>query len=185
MIPSTNFLKAYFASFTEDPVAEIHIDDDKKERGFGRAQKAVDDGDFSNVIPACIEEIESNGEHKRAAMLLRGTMNLVAGALDEAINDFNAIIDDPEAPTQFKVNALIKRASLHVQNEMHPQCFEDFAAAEKLDSSNADVVSNCHTFIAKSKQVNIEHVSWLYFDFIFVLSSPIVSSTGSSLCFAR
>lgn len=138
IIPSTNFLKAYFASYTADPVkAEYEIDD--KQKGFGRAKRALDGDDFGNIISACTEEIETDGKYKLVATLLRGTMHLVAGALIEALKDFNVIIDGSDVPMELKVNALIKRASLHIQNEKREESFVDFASAEKLNSKNADI----------------------------------------------
>lgn len=117
--------------------AEYEIDD--KEKGFGRAKKAFDDDDFGNIISACTEEWESDGKYKLVALLLRGTMHLVAGTLNEALKDFNVIIDGSDVPMELKVNALIKRASLHIQNEKREESFVDFAAAEKLNSKNADI----------------------------------------------
>lgn len=112
------------------------------ERGLGRAKKALKDGDFEEILPACAEELEtaaSNENHHIEAKLLRGTMHLLLGSMTEASNDFEFVIDSPNASIDCKVNALIKRASLNVQNDQHQKGFEDFEAAEKLDASNADV----------------------------------------------
>lgn len=97
---------------------------------------------YEDIIPACTKEIESNNSESKfkiEAKLLRGTMYLLVGSLKEAMNDFDDIINDSEVSTAIKVNALVKRASLNVQNEQHQKGFEDFNAAEKLDSENADV----------------------------------------------
>lgn len=138
IIPSSNFLKAYFASFTKDPIEATVVD--STEHGFGAAKRALENAEYDRIIPFCNEEIESDsGKYKTEATLLRGTVHLVAGSLNDAKKDFDTIIDDPNARTELKVNALIKRASYNVQSEQHQQCFEDFTAAEKLDKSNADI----------------------------------------------
>lgn len=102
----------------------------------------MNDSKYEDVLPACNEEIESNEtdeNRKIEARLLRGTIFLLLGSLDDAAKDFDYIIDSADALTDMKVNALIKRASLNVQNDQHQKGFEDFASAEKMDASNADV----------------------------------------------
>lgn len=100
------------------------------------------EGKYEEIIGACNEELDSNEiDTKRQieARLLRGTMHLLLGSLSDASTDLDYIIDSSDASIDIKVNALIKRASLNVQNEQHQKGFEDFAAAEKLDANNADV----------------------------------------------
>lgn len=104
------------------------------------ARASVQNTRFDKVISACTEEIESvEAKHKLEATLLRGTFYLLVGSLIEALKDFDTIINSNDASTAFKVNALIKRASANVQCEQHLKGFEDFAAAENLDTQNADV----------------------------------------------
>lgn len=104
------------------------------------ARDSVKRGEYQNVIEACTEEIElANSEHELVARLLRGTFQMLCGSLEDAITDFDTIIDNDTASTPLKVNALIKRASLNVQNERHQSGFEDFTKAETLDSNNADI----------------------------------------------
>lgn len=139
--PSTNFIKTYFASYSNDPISTID-DTLNTERGLGRAKKALKDCKYEDIIAACDEEIdstESDVKRQMEARLLRGTMYLLLGSLADASKDLDVVIDSPDASTAVKVNALIKRASLNVQNEQHQKGFEDFGSAEKLDPSNADV----------------------------------------------
>lgn len=141
VFPSTNFIKTYFASYSNDPLLKIEANENT-DRGLSRAKKAFDNGEYEEIIPACVEEIESSeADEKRKieARLLRGTIYLLLGSLADASIDFDYIVDSPDAATDVKVNALIKRASLNVQNEQHQKGFEDFAAAEKLDPTNPDV----------------------------------------------
>lgn len=120
-------------------------DDDEltnSDRGLSRAKKALKEGKYDEIIPACTEEIdspESEIKPKLEARLLRGTIHLLLGSLTETSKDLDYVIESADASTAVKSNALIKRASLNVQNEQHQKGFEDFAAAEKMDPSNADV----------------------------------------------
>lgn len=141
MYPSANFIKTYFASYSNDPLTTNDTDENENS-GLWRAKKALKDGKYEDIIPACTEEIdssESDEKRKVEARLLRGTIYLLLGSLGEASKDLDYVIDSSDAVTPVKANALIKRASLNVQNEEHQKGFEDFASAEKLDSSNADV----------------------------------------------
>lgn len=140
--PSSNFIKTYFASFTNDPVAQCSVETAGEVKGFARARQALDSCEYEIVIPACtaeIESTESEAQHKLEATLLRGTFNLLIGSMAEALIDFNTIIDNPDTPIAFRSNALVKRASLNVQTEEHEQGFADFSIAEKLDPNNADI----------------------------------------------
>lgn len=145
VIPSSNFIKTYFNSFTNDPInknIENGTETATELKGFARAKQALNDGNYEDVIVACTEEIESSeseSKHKLEAILLRGTFRLLTGSMPEALSDFDTIINDENAPVAFRSNALIKRASLNVQSEQHQKGFEDFSAAQQLDPENADV----------------------------------------------
>lgn len=144
VFPSANFMKVYFSSFANDPITTNTDDDDtlSTEKGYGKAKKALQNGLYDDVIPACNEEISSSdpeAKHKSEALLLRGTIHLLVGSLNDALNDLNAVINSTDASTPVKVNALIKRASLNVQSDQHQKGFEDFQAAEIEDPKNADV----------------------------------------------
>lgn len=112
------------------------------ETGFARASKALKEENYEIIVDACTEEIESpypEVDYTFEAHLLRGTMYLLIGSLAAAQKDFDFVIDSADALTAVKVNALIKRASLNVQNEQHEKGFQDFSKAEQLDSSNPDI----------------------------------------------
>lgn len=142
--PSTNFLRTYFASYSRDPLNDLLTTDETLniEHGLGRALTALKDGKFEDILPACTSEVETtatNEKHHIEAKLLRGTFYLILGSMVEASDDFTFVVDSESASTDIKVNALIKRASLNVQNDQHQKGFEDFEAAEKLDQKNPDV----------------------------------------------
>ena len=61
-----------------------------------------------------------------------------------AMDDLTTLIDDPECAVRVKVNALIKRASLFIQQAKDPKkdpelSFADFSKAVEIDPENADV----------------------------------------------
>ncbi|KAG1696632.1 Mitochondrial import receptor subunit TOM70 [Nymphon striatum] len=72
-------------------------------------------------------------------MLLRSTFYTLQGQTDAAKKDFNTLISDPNVVKQIKANALIKLASLKMQEEQADECFEDFKESIRLYPENPDV----------------------------------------------
>lgn len=139
--PSRQFVKTYFKSFTKDPIHKV-VESSQEARGFLRATKAFRDGNFSEIVPACTEEIETSeddSEYKLEAILLRATMSLLTGQYDSALADFNTIIDNPEADKKLRSNALTKRASLYMQTERKDESMVDFDKAIQIDPENPDI----------------------------------------------
>lgn len=135
-------MRTYFASYANDPIMKDDDADADPASGLSRAKKALKDGKYEEIIAACTDEINAeNSSEKRKidARLLRGTISLLIGVLPDAIQDFEYVISSNEAEVNYKVNALVKRASLYVQSDQHKKGFEDFTAAEKLDDKNADI----------------------------------------------
>ena len=142
VLPSANFIKTYFSSYSNDPINTAIIPSDSVDpKGFVRAKQALDSGRYEEVIAACTEEMDAgeSAKYKLEATLLRGTFHLLCGSPAESLVDLNSIIENPANAVAFRVNAFIKRASLNVQSEQHLKGFEDFEEAEKLDASNADL----------------------------------------------
>uniref|UniRef100_U5EUC8 Putative translocase of outer mitochondrial membrane complex subunit n=1 Tax=Corethrella appendiculata TaxID=1370023 RepID=U5EUC8_9DIPT len=143
--PSLNFVRNYFASFTEDPIKKIDltaVNESMKKKGFLRAKTLLDSGDYENIIVACTEEIESSeseAQYKNEATLLRATFYLITGRFADAMQDLDSIINNSETDSKIRSNALIKRASLNMQTEKADECFSDFKKAIQLDGSNADI----------------------------------------------
>ena len=76
--------------------------------------------------------------------LLRGTFYILMKQPGLAMDDLSQLIEDAECPVRVKVNALIKRASLYIQQAKDPKkdpelSFADFALAVEIDPENADV----------------------------------------------
>ncbi|CAH0714388.1 unnamed protein product, partial [Brenthis ino] len=137
VMPSKHFIKTYFSAFSEDPLTKISFDQ-KSSNGFIKAKQAIEAQDYESVVKACTEEVDTDGEYKYEALLLRATFYLLLGRHDDAQVDLAKVIDS-DASIKVRVNALIKRASLYTQLENTERCLEDFANAAKLDPNNSDI----------------------------------------------
>ena len=73
-------------------------------------------------IRHCDEEIESKGDRVHEATLFRATFYILSKQADRAMEDLTRLIEEETASASIRVNALIKRASLYIQ-----QCKELFS----------------------------------------------------------
>jgi hypothetical protein len=76
--------------------------------------------------------------------LLRATFYIFQKQMSEAMTDLTHLISCSTTDTKLKVNALIKRASLYIQQCKDPTkdpelSFADFSLAIQLDPENADI----------------------------------------------
>lgn len=139
--PSINFVNSYFKSFSQDPIHKVIVSS-QEPKGFIKACKAFKNGQFSEVVSACNEEIEKSeddSDYKLEAILLRGTYYLLSGQFEKSLADFNQVINHKDADPKLRSNALTKRASLHMQTDQREASFSDFDAAIKLDPDNPDI----------------------------------------------
>lgn len=107
-----------------------------------KAINCFEKGDYESIISACTEELnqaESDGRYKNEALLLRGTMHILTGQHADALSDLEKVIENEDASVLLKVNALIKRASIHMQLEDPNACLQDFNRAVTLDAANPDI----------------------------------------------
>jgi len=155
VLTSSHFISQYFSSFSEDPImkcldkeAEGDIDEkednDTEESGFTRAKQDMREERYERVVEHCSKEIQDQGENTQHARLLRGTFYILMKQPGLAMDDLSELIEDAECPVRVKVNALIKRASLYIQQAKDPKkdpelSFADFALAVEIDPENADV----------------------------------------------
>jgi len=154
VLTSAHFITQYFSSFAEDPILksiekEAEGDMDEKENnhklsGFLRAKKNFSEEKYGSIVEDCTQEIESNGEHTQLARLLRGTFYILMKQPVAAMEDLTMLIDDSATSVKVRVNALVKRASLYIQQCKDPKkdpdlSFADFARAAEVDPENADV----------------------------------------------
>lgn len=140
VIPSSNFIKTYFSSFSEDPVYKslLEVSEPLGQgdlKGFLKAKMAFATENYNEVIADCTEEInlsESESPFILEALSLRASFYFLSGALDKALEDLTNIINTEDADVKIKVNALIKRASINMQSEKLTECLQDFDRAAEL-----------------------------------------------------
>lgn len=148
-IASKQFVKTYFASFSEDPVYKKLMDTssenligEREVKGFLRAKLAFAAEDYEQVIQACTEEIDSSEAESRylfEALSLRAAFNILRGCHTAAHEDLELIINNPNSDLAIRVNVLIKRASLHMQLGELQRCLDDFNLAAELGPEVSDV----------------------------------------------
>jgi len=152
VLTSPHFIQQYFTSFCEDPILkslekETEGDVDEKEEGqegYTAAREALKKEKYEEVIPNCDHEITRCGAQATEARLLRATFYILTKQQELAMDDLTRLIDSEGTDVKLKVNALIKRASLYIQQCKDPSkdpmlSFNDFTRAVELDPDNADI----------------------------------------------
>lgn len=143
VLPSYYFIKAYFASFSQDPImADLpkSLTTDKELRGIEKAKHAMAEGKYSEIIAACTEELEnpSSDKGKEHAMLLRSSMYILTWQIKEAMTDLTYIINN-SSDIKVQSNALLKRACLFMQADEVDNAMGDFDKAASIDPTNPDI----------------------------------------------
>ncbi|KAK4887620.1 hypothetical protein RN001_003891 [Aquatica leii] len=146
-LPSKQFIKTYFMSFSEDPVYKSLLSmeepvGDGNLSGFLRAKVAFATEQFDEIIPACTEEInssESESHYIFEALSLRASFYLLSGAHKLALEDFKTIIEAIDVDSKLKVNTLIRRGSLYMQLENTADCLKDFSTAIDIAPEVSDI----------------------------------------------
>jgi len=152
---SQHFVAQYFTSFSEDPILkslekESESDTDEAEKagdsssGYQAARESLKAGSYDAIIKHCDEELEGKGDRCHEARLLRATFYILSKQQTKAMADLGILIEDDTVSVKVRVNALIKRASLFIQQCKDPSkdpelSFADFSAALELDPDNADI----------------------------------------------
>jgi len=142
-LPSGFFIKSYLDSFCTD-VFSVNLEDGSEEQektAYVSALDHVSKKEFGPVADLCTDEINADGIFKVQAYLLRGTMYTLMSKVDDAMADLQYVINagDDDKYTKLISNALIKKASLHMQTAKVNECFDDFKQAAAIDKDNADV----------------------------------------------
>lgn len=139
-------IKAYFASFSNDPIARTNLDDkDVPEFGFPRAIQLLDLKEYLDCEKACTQEIDMgllsdpHSENVFDAYLLRGSLEFLTGQLDKALNDFNIILKNSKVDKKRRSNALVRRALVYAHQKQLINAIEDLAKAEQIDDTNSDI----------------------------------------------
>jgi import receptor subunit TOM70 len=147
VMTSPHFIQQYFTSFCEDPILQSLEDEaaeGEEQLGFQAAKEALKGERYGEVLQHCSKEIEHGGGRTAEARLLRATFYILTKQQENAMDDLTVLVEDEGVAVKLRVNALIKRASLFIQQCKDPMkdpqlSFNDFARAVELDPENADI----------------------------------------------
>uniref|UniRef100_A0A3Q1IES8 Mitochondrial import receptor subunit TOM70 n=2 Tax=Anabas testudineus TaxID=64144 RepID=A0A3Q1IES8_ANATE len=154
MMPSPQFIKSYFSSFTDDIISQPLQKGEKKDEdkdkegeaaevtessGYLKAKQYMEEENYDKIISECTKEIESGGRYTAEALLLRATFYLLIGNATAAQPDLDRVINMQEANVKLRANALIKRGSMYMQQQQPLLSTQDFNMAAEIDTRNPDV----------------------------------------------
>uniref|UniRef100_A0A8D1CV96 Translocase of outer mitochondrial membrane 70 n=2 Tax=Sus scrofa TaxID=9823 RepID=A0A8D1CV96_PIG len=154
LMPSPQFIKSYFSSFTDDIISQPMLkgeksDEDKDKEGealevkensgYLKAKQYMEEENYDKIISECSKEIDAQGKYMAEALLLRATFYLLIGNANAAKPDLDKVISLKEANVKLRANALIKRGSMYMQQQQPLLSTQDFNMAADIDPQNADV----------------------------------------------
>ncbi|NWY70977.1 TOM70 protein, partial [Erithacus rubecula] len=154
LMPSPQFIKSYFSSFTDDIISQPLLkgeksDEDKDKEGeasevkensgYLRAKQYMEEENYDKIISESTKEIEAKGRYMAEALLLRATFYLLIGNASAAKPDLDQVISMEDANVKLRANALIKRGSMYMQQQQPALSTQDFNMAADIDPQNADV----------------------------------------------
>ncbi|XP_057698319.1 mitochondrial import receptor subunit TOM70 [Corythoichthys intestinalis] len=154
MMPSPQFIKSYFGSFTDDIISQPLQKGEKKDEdkdnegeasevtassGYLKAKHYMDEENYDKIISECTKEVDSEGRYMAEALLLRATFYLLIGNATAAQPDLDRVINMQEANVKLRANALIKRGSMYMQQQQPLLSTQDFNMAAEIDTRNPDV----------------------------------------------
>uniref|UniRef100_A0A672M5F8 Mitochondrial import receptor subunit TOM70 n=1 Tax=Sinocyclocheilus grahami TaxID=75366 RepID=A0A672M5F8_SINGR len=155
LMPSPQFIKSYFSSFTDDIISQPLQKGEKKDEdkdkegeaseycflssGYLKAKQYMEEENYDKIISECTKEIESGGRYTAEALLLRATFYLLIGNATAAQPDLDRVINMDDASVTLSANALIKRGSMYMQQQQPQLSTQDFNMAAEIDPRNADV----------------------------------------------
>ncbi|XP_038622028.1 mitochondrial import receptor subunit TOM70 [Tachyglossus aculeatus] len=154
LMPSPQFIKSYFSSFTDDIISQPLLkgeksDEDKDKEGealevkensgYLKAKQYMEEENYDKIISECTKEIDTHGKYMAEALLLRATFYLLIGNANAAKPDLDHVISLQDASVKLRANALIKRGSMYMQQQQPLLSTQDFNMAADTDPQNADV----------------------------------------------
>ncbi|XP_055799918.1 mitochondrial import receptor subunit TOM70-like isoform X2 [Salvelinus fontinalis] len=154
LMPSPQFIKSYFSSFTDDIISQPLQKGEKKDEdkdnegeaaevtessGYLKAKQYMEEENYDKIISECTKEVESGGRYTAEALLLRATFYLLIGNATGAQPDLDRVINMEDASIKLRANALIKRGSMYMQQQQPMMSTQDFNMAAEIDTRNADV----------------------------------------------
>ncbi|XP_006823305.1 mitochondrial import receptor subunit TOM70-like [Saccoglossus kowalevskii] len=133
----------------EDEKVEGDNDDEDKDKdesvetpkssGYRKAREYFDNEDYDKIIDECTKEIDSEGPCMAHAVLMRATFYMLKGQANLGKPGLDDVIDMESADKMLRVNALIKRGSMYMQQGNSTEALNDFAQAVRIDPENADI----------------------------------------------
>ncbi|XP_036834852.1 mitochondrial import receptor subunit TOM70 [Oncorhynchus mykiss] len=154
LMPSPQFIKSYFSSFTDDIISQPLQKGEKKDEdkdnegeaaevtessGYLKAKQYMEEENYDKIISECTKEVDSGGRYTAEALLLRATFYLLIGNATGAQPDLDRVINMEDANIKLRANALIKRGSMYMQQQQPMMSTQDFNMAAEIDTRNADV----------------------------------------------
>ncbi|XP_078265714.1 mitochondrial import receptor subunit TOM70 [Rhinoraja longicauda] len=156
LMPSPQFIKSYFNSFTDDIISQPLLkgekpDEDKDKEGeaadvtrtgrsgYQKAKQYMEEENYDKIISECTKETEAKGKYMAEALLLRATFYLLIGNAAAAQPDLDKVVSMEDANVKLRANALIKRGSMYMQQQHSQLSTQDFNMAADIDPQNADV----------------------------------------------
>ncbi|XP_052331740.1 mitochondrial import receptor subunit TOM70-like [Oncorhynchus keta] len=154
LMPSPQFIKSYFSSFTDDIISQPLQKGEKKDEdkdnegeaaevtessGYLKAKQYMEEENYDKIISECTKEVESGGKYTAEALLLRATFYLLIGNATGAQPDLDRVINMEDVNVKLRANALIKRGSMYMQQQQPMMSTQDFNMAAEIDTRNADV----------------------------------------------
>ncbi|POI26520.1 hypothetical protein CIB84_009730, partial [Bambusicola thoracicus] len=154
LMPSPQFIKSYFSSFTDDIISQPLLkgeksDEDKDKEGEASEVKE----NVKNVQGTNEAKIEAKGKYMAEALLLRATFYLLIGNANAAKPDLDQVISMEDANVKLRANALIKRGSMYMQQQQPALSTQDFNMAADIDPQNADVYHHRGQVEVRKKQL--------------------------------
>ncbi|BFZ25550.1 hypothetical protein BsWGS_28589 [Bradybaena similaris] len=163
--PSKFYVENYLAGFVNDPVAcRFKNDDELKELGvhvkpeadligdngavllekpsaFEQAKNCLVTQEYEQILDLCEEELadEAHSSKVPETLLLRGTMRLLQGMGDQALEDLSRLSGMEGIDKTLQATALIREGCLRMQRETQEDSLSSFVKAETLDPGNSDV----------------------------------------------
>ncbi|KAF3834542.1 hypothetical protein F7725_027100 [Dissostichus mawsoni] len=134
MMPSPQFIKSYFSSFTDDIISQPLQKGEKKDEdkdkegetaevtessGYLKAKQFMEEENYDKIISECSKEVELGGRFTAEALLLRATFFLLIGNATSAQPDLDRVINmqDANVKKELKVR-LQKELKVRLQKEL-------------------------------------------------------------------
>jgi len=140
VLPSPVFVKSYLDSFNKD-IFYVDLPDDELDSVYGVILRCMSKKQYDDIIELCTKEIDQEGKYSNYTYLLRGTLYTLMCDIDKAMDDFNNVmkLEDNQVNNKLKVDALIKRGSLHMQEAKEQECYKDFSDAIEIDANDTNI----------------------------------------------